>query len=53
VTAGGLIGKVAKVADDDVEIDLAEGVRVKAVKSTISDVRTKTEPAEEKKSDKK
>ncbi|MEM1019741.1 MAG: preprotein translocase subunit YajC [Sphingomonadales bacterium] len=53
VTAGGLIGKVAKVADDDVEIDLAEGVRVKAVKSTISDVRTKTEPADDKKSEKK
>jgi len=45
VTAGGLIGKVAKVSDDEVEIDLSDGVRVKAVKTTLSDVRSKTEPA--------
>jgi len=38
VTAGGLIGKVAKVDDDFVEIELAQGVRVKAVKSTIGDI---------------
>ena len=34
VTAGGLVGKVAKVDDTYAEIDLAQGVRVKAVKST-------------------
>lgn len=45
VTAGGLIGKVAKVSDTEVDIDLADGVRVKAVKTTLSDVRSKTEPA--------
>lgn len=45
VTAGGLIGKVSKVNDDELEIDLSDGVRVKAIKSTISDVRSKTEPA--------
>lgn len=49
VTAGGLIGKVSKVSDAEVEIDLADGVRVKAVKSTVSDVRSKTEPANDKK----
>ena len=38
VTAGGLIGKVVKVTDDQVEIDLAQNVRVKAVKSTIGDI---------------
>jgi preprotein translocase subunit YajC len=38
VTAGGLVGKVAKVDDTYVEIDLAQGVRVKAVKSTIGDI---------------
>ena len=38
VTAGGLVGKVAKVDDDYVEIDLAKDVRVKAVKATIGDV---------------
>ncbi|TNE52587.1 MAG: preprotein translocase subunit YajC [Sphingomonadales bacterium] len=38
VTAGGLVGKVAKVDDNYVEIDLAQGVRVKAVKNTIGDI---------------
>ena len=46
VTAGGLIGKVAKVKDDgEVEVELAEGVKVRVVASTIADVRSKTEPA--------
>ena len=38
VTAGGLVGKVAKVDEHYAEIDLAQGVRVKAVKSTIGDI---------------
>lgn len=38
VTAGGLVGKVAKVDDTYCEIDLAQGVRVKAVKATIGDI---------------
>ena len=38
VTAGGLVGKVAKVDDTYAEIDIAQGVRVKAVKSTIGDI---------------
>ncbi len=38
VTGGGLVGKVVKVDDDYVEIDLAQGVRVKAVKHSIGDV---------------
>ncbi len=38
VTAGGLIGKVLKVNDDNVELELAKDVRVKAVKHTIGDV---------------
>jgi len=47
VTQGGLIGKVAKVKDEDeIEVDLAEGVRVRVVKSTIAQVLNKTEPAE-------
>lgn len=46
VTAGGLVGKVTKVKDDaEVEVEIAEGVRVKVVKSTLSDVRSKSEPA--------
>ena len=46
VTAGGIIGKVAKIKDDnEVEVDIADGVRIKVVKSTLSDVKVKGEPA--------
>ncbi|UTW54226.1 preprotein translocase subunit YajC [Kordiimonas sp. SCSIO 12610] len=46
VTNGGLVGKVAKVKEDsnELEIDIAEGVRVKVIKSMLSDVRVKGEP---------
>lgn len=39
VTAGGVIGKVVKVAEAEVEIEIAQGVRVKVVKTTLSEVR--------------
>ncbi len=39
VTNGGLIGKVIKVDSDEVELEIASGVRVKVVKSMLSDVR--------------
>jgi len=46
VTQGGLIGKVTKVKDDnEVEVELAEGVKVRVVRSTIAQVTSKTEPA--------
>ena len=38
VTAGGLLGKVIKVDDHYAEIEIAQGVRVKAVKSTLGDI---------------
>jgi len=41
VTAGGLMGKVTKVADDYVEVEIAPNVRVKAVKSTIANVQSR------------
>ena len=45
VTAGGLIGKVSKVKDDnEVEVELATGVKVRVVQSTIQSVLNKTEP---------
>ncbi|WP_323769892.1 preprotein translocase subunit YajC [Antarctobacter sp.] len=47
VTQGGLIGKVAKVKDDkEIEVEIAEGVKVRVVKQTIAQVLSKTEPAE-------
>lgn len=39
VTGGGLVGKVTKVEDAHVEIELAPQMRVRAVKSTLSDVQ--------------
>ncbi|MFP3383184.1 MULTISPECIES: preprotein translocase subunit YajC [Tritonibacter] len=46
VTQGGMIGKVAKVKEDgEVEVEIAEGVKVRVVKSTIAQVLNKTEPA--------
>jgi len=48
VTGGGLIGTVAKVvSDDEVTVDLAENVRVRVVRSTITQVLAKTEPAKD------
>lgn len=38
VTAGGLVGKVTKVDDTYAEIEIAQGVKVKAVKATIGDI---------------
>jgi preprotein translocase subunit YajC len=38
VTAGGLLGKVIKVDEQYAEIEIAQGVRVKAVKATIGDI---------------
>ncbi|OSP56280.1 preprotein translocase subunit YajC [Pseudoruegeria sp. SK021] len=47
VTQGGLIGKVVKVKEggNEVEVELAEGVKVRVVQSTIATVMSKTEPA--------
>jgi preprotein translocase subunit YajC len=39
VTTGGLIGKVTKVDDNEVELEIAQGVKVRVVKSMLSDVR--------------
>ncbi|WP_040587291.1 preprotein translocase subunit YajC [Allomesorhizobium alhagi] len=44
VTGGGLVGKVTKVIDDsELEVDLG-GMKVTALRATISDVRVKGEP---------
>jgi len=46
VTAGGLIGKVSRVKDDnEIEVQLADGVKVRVVQSTVSQVLNKTDPA--------
>lgn len=44
VTSGGIIAKVSKVDDAEIEAEIADGVRIKLVKSMIQDVRSKSEP---------
>jgi preprotein translocase subunit YajC len=45
VTNGGIVGKVTKVVDDsEVELQISEGVRVRAMRNLIAEVRTKAEP---------
>ena len=39
VTGGGLVGKVTRVDENEVEVELAPNVRVKSLKATLSDVR--------------
>ena len=46
ITAGGMIGKVMKVKEDgEVEVEIAEGVKVRVVRATITTVLSKTTPA--------
>ena len=47
VTNGGLIGKVAKVDEGELQVELAEGVRVRVVRSMVAEVRAKGEPVKE------
>ena len=45
VSSGGIIGRVTRVSDDpEIEIEIAEGVRVKLLRAMISEVRAKGEP---------
>jgi preprotein translocase subunit YajC len=45
VTGGGLIGKVMRVDGDEVELELGPNVRVRALRSTLSDIRPLNAPA--------
>ena len=47
ITQGGVVGKIVKVTDEanEVEDEIAKGVNVRIVKSTIATVMNKTEPA--------
>ena len=48
ITSGGLVGRVTKVVDDDqVEIEVADGVRVRQMRSMVSEVRAKGEPVKD------
>jgi preprotein translocase subunit YajC len=39
VTGGGIVGKVTKVDENEVEVEIAQGVRIRVVRATLSDVR--------------
>src|SRR5262245_38956461 len=48
VTSGGMVGKVTKVIDDDhLEVEVADGVRVRQMRQMVSDVRAKGEPVKD------
>ncbi len=48
VTAGGLVGKVARVVDEtEIELQIADNVKVRQLRSQISTVRAKGEPAKD------
>ncbi|MGB6537929.1 MAG: preprotein translocase subunit YajC [Xanthobacteraceae bacterium] len=48
VTNGGIVAKVTKVVDDDViEVEVSDGVRVRQMRSMVTDVRAKGEPVKE------
>jgi preprotein translocase subunit YajC len=46
ITGGGIRGRVTKVTDDEAEVEIAQGVKIRVIKSTISQVLTpNTKPA--------
>ncbi len=45
VLSSGMIGKVVRVEEAEVGLEVAQGVTVKVVKDRIADVRTRTSPA--------
>jgi preprotein translocase subunit YajC len=46
VTSGGILGRVSKVTEDaaEIEVEIADNVKVKVVRSMISEVRARGEP---------
>jgi preprotein translocase subunit YajC len=50
VTTGGIVGKVTKsVEGEDLEVEIATGVKIKVVRGMVADVRTKSEPVNDNK----
>ena len=48
VTNGGMLGKITKVVDDDtLEIEIADGVRIRQMRTMVTDVRSKGEPVKD------
>jgi preprotein translocase subunit YajC len=49
ITSGGMVGKVTKVSDasDEIEVELSDTLKLRIVKSTLMDVRSKGEPVKD------
>ena len=47
VTGGGIIGKVTKVMDERLQVEIADGVKVQVARGTIADVFTKGQPVKD------
>ena len=45
ITQGGILGKVMAVRDDEVEVEIAQGVRIRVVRATIAQVVNRAVPA--------
>lgn len=45
VLSSGMLGKIVRVEDKEVGVEIAQGVTVKVVKGMITEVRAKGEPA--------
>lgn len=45
ITQGGIIGKVVGVRDDEIDVEIAQGVRIRVVRATIAQVVNRTAPA--------
>lgn len=50
VTTGGLVGKVTKAVDgEDLEVEIAQGTRMKVTRGGVADVRSKSQPVNDNK----
>ena len=49
VTSGGLIGKVTKVTDTELKVDVGNKVVVNVARNMLADVRGRSEPANDRK----
>ncbi|HXQ17884.1 MAG TPA: preprotein translocase subunit YajC [Caulobacteraceae bacterium] len=45
VMSNGMLGKVVRVEDDEIGVEIAQNVTVKMIKSMVHDIRTRGEPA--------
>jgi preprotein translocase subunit YajC len=55
VTAGGIVGRVAKVPqkdDAEITVEIADNIQVRVIRSTLTEIRARSQPVDTSKSDK-